>query len=458
MLDTKIIKELELIVGKDSIINDDIELIVYECDGFTFNKFKPDAVVLPYSTEEVSKIVKMLYDKNIPFTARGAGTGLSGGCLPVKGGIVICLSRMNKILEIDFKNRTAIVEPGVVNLFLSEKTSKNGYVFAPDPSSQQASTIGGNVAANAGGPHTLKYGSTINHILGVEVVLPDGSIERFGGKIEDVNGFDLVGLMTGSEGTLGIITKIIVKLTHLPEGYKTFYAVFDNMNDATKSCSEIISSGIIPTAMEIIDNVMIGALEKAFRFEFPENSKAILIIEIDGIKKGMDKIGEKIINICLNNYARDVRMAKNDDERTLLWRARKNAFGAIGRISPNYYTNDGTIPRTKLPDMLKFVNEISKKYDLTIANTFHAGDGNIHPAIMFDGSDEEQIKKTMLATEEIIKKCVEFGGSISGEHGIGFYKKKYIQWMFTEDDLNFMRRMKKIFDPKNLSNPGKIFD
>ena len=458
MLTAEVIKKLKSVVGREYVITDDNELIVYECDGFTKEKYKPEAVVFPADAEEVSEAVKILYNEKIPFTARGAGTGLSGGCLAVDGGVIICLTRMNKIIDIDFRNRTAIVEPGVINLLISEKISKNGYLFAPDPSSQQVSTIGGNVAANAGGPHTLKYGSTINHILGVEVVLPDGTIEQFGGKIEDTNGFDITGLMIGSEGTLGIITKIIIKIIHLPEGYETFLAVFETMDDATSTCSEIISSGIIPTAMEIIDDVMINALEKAFKFEFPKDAKAVVVIEIDGIKKGMERIGENITNICTANSAREVKTAKNDEERDLLWLVRKNAFGAIGRIATNYFTNDATVPRTKLPEMLKFINEIAVKYSLTIANTFHAGDGNLHPAVMYDETDADQVERAFRASEEIMKKCVEYGGSISGEHGIGFYKKGFMHWIFSEEDLKFMKNIKKIFDPNRLCNPGKIFE
>ncbi len=458
MLDSRVIEKLEFVVGKEYVIKDLNELIVFECDGFTLDKSAPEAAIFPGNTEEVSEIVRILYDENIQFTSRGAGTGLSGGCLASKGGVIICLSRMNRILEIDYKNGTAIVESGVINLQLTNKTSKNDYFFAPDPSSQMANTIGGNAATNAGGPHTLKYGSSINHVFGLEVVLSDGSIKQFGGKVEDINGFDLTGLIIGSEGTLGIITKLIVKILHIPEGVKTFLANFGSMYNATKSCSEIISSGIIPAAMEIIDYVMLSALKKAFDFEFSENAKALLIIEIDGIKQGMDRMGEKIINICNKNNALEVKVAKDDEERTLLWAARKSAFGAVGRISPNYLTNDGVVPRTKIPEMIEYVYEVGEKYSLKIANTFHAGDGNIHPLIMYDERNPDQVDRTFRAAAEIMKKCIEFSGTISGEHGIGTYKKKYMKWIFSENDIKFMRSIKKIFDPRGLSNPGKIFD
>ncbi len=458
MLDRSVYEKLESVVDKEYVIKDKNELIVYECDGFALNKSTPEAVVFPENTEEVSEVVKILNNEDIPFTSRGAGTGLSGGCLAGKGGVIICLSRMNKILEIDLKNKTAIVESGAINLQLTGKITGYGFFFAPDPSSQMSSTIGGNAAANAGGPHTLKYGSSVSHILGLQLVLPDGSIEQFGGKAEDVNGFDLTGLMIGSEGTLGIITKLTVKITHLPEGIKTLLADYDNMFDAAKSCSEIISSGIIPAAMEIIDYVMLEALKKAFDFKFPENTKALLVTEIDGIKEGMDRLGEKIISICKSNNAREVKIAKDAEERTHLWQARKRAFGAIGRISPNYLTNDGVVPRTKIPEMIDYVYKVGKKYSLTIANTFHAGDGNIHPAIMYDGRNPEQVEQMQLAAGEIMKKCVELGGTVSGEHGIGIYKKKYMKWIFSENDFKFMKNIKKIFDPDGLSNPDKIFN
>ena len=458
MISKEIIKKLQSIIEPDYVLTDENELIVYECDAIAKDKYKPEAVVLPLSTEEVSEVVKLLNGEGIPFTARGAGTGLSGGCLALKGGVIICLSRMKRILEIDSVNRTAVVEAGVVNLVLTQKTTPYGYLFAPDPSSQPVNTISGNVATNAGGPHTLKNGATIHHVLGLEVVLPDGSIVRFGGKGEDSAGYDLTGLMVGSEGTLGIITKVIVKLIRVPEESKTFYAVFEKMVDATTTCSEIIANGIVPTAMEIIDYVLINALEKAFDFDFPKNLQAIIVMEIDGLKEGLQQEADKILDICRANNAMEALMAKDDDEKTRLWSARKNAFGAIGRISPNYYTNDGVIPRTKLPEMLNYIQEVSHKYRLTIANTFHAGDGNIHPAVFFDEKDPDQVERSEKASTEILKKCVELGGSVSGEHGIGCHKLKYMNWIFTEADFAAMRKIKKLFDPKGLCNPGKVFE
>ncbi|MCK4967267.1 FAD-binding protein [bacterium] len=458
MISKEIIKKIQAIIDPDYVITDENELIVYECDAIAKDKYKPEAVVLPLSTEEVSEVVKLLNGEGIPFTARGAGTGLSGGCLALKGGVIICLSRMRRILEIDTVNRVAVVEPGVVNLDLTQKTTPCGYLFAPDPASQTASTISGNVAANAGGPHTLKNGATIHHVLGLEVVLPDGSIVKFGGKGEDSAGYDLTGLMVGSEGTLGIITKIIVKLIPVPEECKTFYAVFEKMVDATTTCSEIIANGIVPTAMEIIDYVMISALEKVFDFDFPKNLQAVVVMEIDGLKEGLQKEADKILDICKANNAMEALMAKDDDEKTRLWSARKNAFGAIGRISPNYYTNDGVIPRTKLPEILNYIQKVSQKYGLTIANTFHAGDGNIHPAVFFDEKDPDQVEKSEKASTEILRKCVDLGGSVSGEHGIGCHKMKYMSWIFNEDDFTAMRKIKELFDPEGLCNPGKVFE
>ncbi|KPK95997.1 glycolate oxidase subunit GlcD, partial [bacterium SM23_31] len=384
MKNKALIKKLKKLLGKDRVITNPDELLVYESDALPVEKAIPWAVLFPHTTEEVSKIVKVLRAAGAPFVPRGSGTGLSGGCLPVGGGFVISLTRMTKILEIDIRNRYAVVEPGVITQWITDAVEADGYYFAPDPSSGLASTIGGNVAENAGGPHTMKYGVTVNHILGLELVLPDGEIVTVGGKTLETPGYDLVGVLTGSEGTFAIVTKVIVRLLHLPESYLTFYVVYDSVDDATRSVSGLLGAGIIPAALEMIDPVFIEALNEAFDMQFPEDAGAILIIELDGAEAGMEILKKRIIDVCNTFNVRSVEAASSSEERTRLWKARKLAFGAVGRLSPCYYTQDGVVPRTKLPDILRKIYEVGKKYNIRIANSFHAGDGNIHPCLMYD--------------------------------------------------------------------------
>ncbi len=456
-LQQHLISDLIDLLGKKNVLTDATALSVYECDAAPSFKALPDVVVFADSTQHVSDIVKLANKHNTPFIARGGGTGLSGGMLSVQGGIIIALNRMDRILEVDIENEYAVVEPGVVNLLLSQAVQQYGYHYAPDPSSQKACTIGGNIAENSGGPHTLKYGVTSDHILGMEVVMPDGEIITFGGEVEDVPGYDLRGLMIGSEGTFGIVTKATVKLTRNPQAYQTALAVFDNMDDASNAVSTIIGNGIIPAALEMMDSLVIKALEEAFQFGFPLDAEAILIVELDGIKAGMQNQTDRIIEIFEQHHAREVNYAKDDEERQELWKARKSAFGSFGRLAPNYITQDGVVPRTTLPKVLRRISEISEKYQIAIANVFHAGDGNIHPIVLFDERDADQCERVEHVNKEILTVCAEVGGTITGEHGIGVEKMDYMPLIFSRADIQIMKDVKEIFNPTGLCNPGKIF-
>ncbi|MSR32199.1 MAG: FAD-binding protein [Gemmataceae bacterium] len=448
--------KLESIVGPGALITASSELLVYECDGFTIEKNKPDVVVFPKTTQEVAEIVRACNAFGVPFIPRGAGTSLAGGCLPVGGGVVISLARMKKILEVDYRNRCALVEPGVINLWLTNHMKPHGYHFAPDPSSQGACTIGGNVATNSGGPHTLKYGVTVNHILGVELVLPDGSIVRTGGPIEDNPGYDLTGVIVGSEGTFGVAVKTWVRITRNPVAYRTLLGVFETVDDATNTISEIIGAGIIPGALEMLDQMILGALEEAFHFGFPLDAGAILIMEVDGLKAGLDEEAERITAIAKKNGAREVRQADSDAQRTLLWKARKQAFGAVGRLAPSFCTQDGVVPRSMLPHILREIQRIGKKYDTRICNVFHAGDGNIHPILLFDERDPEQVKRVLAASHEILDECIRVGGSVTGEHGIGVEKIDFMPKLFSPEDLGMMIRLRNAFNPRNNCSPHKM--
>ncbi|MGH9397445.1 MAG: FAD-binding oxidoreductase [Terriglobia bacterium] len=446
---------LERIVGKANALFRPEDLMLYEYDGLSAQAM-PDAVVFPSTTAEVAGVVKLAAQHKIPVVARGAGTGLSGGAVAAEGGIVIGLSRMKAILEIDLENQRARVQPGVVNLDLSLAVSESGYYYAPDPSSQKACTMGGNVAENSGGPHTLAYGVTTNHVLGLEMVLPDGSVVRTGGKCWDFPGYDVRGLMTGSEGTLGLVTEITVRLCRKPEAVKTLLAVYDRCQDATQTVAAITARGITPSALEMMDGFMLRAVEAATHAGFPLDSAAVLLIEIEGLRDAVDEDAEQIEAICRENRAREVRLARTTHERELLWRGRKNAFGAIGRVSPAFYVQDGVIPRSRLPEVMDFMEQVEKKYGLRIGNIFHAGDGNLHPLILYDSRDAEQTRRVNQAAGEIIAKCVELGGSITGEHGVGLEKNELMPLLFSEDDLEMMRKIKAVFNPAGTFNPGKV--
>ena len=455
-MDRSVLKELAAIVAPQPLLTQPEEMLVYECDGHTLDKAPPDVVVFPTCTEQVVDIVKLANRHDIPFVARGAGTGLSGGALALEGGIVIEMCRMNKILEIDYGNQRAVVQPGLVNLHLSLAVSDGGFYYAPDPSSQGSCTIGGNVAENSGGPHTLKYGVTTNHVLGLEVVLPNGELVHFGGAVLDTPGYDLTGLFVGSEGTFGIVTSVTVRIMRKPQAVKTLLAFFDTVEAASNAVSGIIGAGIIPAAIEMMDNLAIQAVEAAIQAGLPLDAGALLLIELDGIEDGMEADAQRIAEICEQNDCHNVRVAQDDAERALLWKGRKEAFGAIGRLTPNYYTHDGVIPRTRLPEALTRLQIISHRHGLRIANVFHAGDGNLHPLVLYDERDEEEAERVHKAGHDILQTCIDLGGVLSGEHGIGLEKKNCMPWLFSEADLDVMRRVRQVFNPRELCNPNKV--
>ncbi|MBI3785511.1 MAG: FAD-binding protein [Deltaproteobacteria bacterium] len=457
MLSSRLLTTLCAIAGDDGVIVRPHELRVYECDGYTLEKSAPDVVVLPRSTEQVSQILRLLDAEGIAFVPRGAGTGLSGGCLPLDAPVMIGTSRMKRIRSIDRVNRRAVVEAGVVNLSVSNAVKADGLLYAPDPSSQMACTIGGNVAENSGGPHTLKYGVTTNHVLGIELVLPSGEVVELGGAVEDVPGYDLTGLVVGSEGTFGIVTAATLRLIRQPEACTTLLAIFESVDDATATVSDIIAAGIVPAAIEMMDQLIVEAVEAAFRFGFPTDAGAVLIIELDGLAAGLPPQAEKITALCQTRRARSVRVARDDAERAALWKSRKRAFGAVGRLAPSYCTQDGVVPRTKLPEILQRILSIGRRYDLRIGNVFHAGDGNIHPILLFDERDEKQVERVLAAGREILEACVELGGSVTGEHGIGVEKIAQMPLLFSPDDLLIMSELRRVFDPHGRCNPGKIF-
>jgi glycolate oxidase len=451
-----LLERLQSIAGSTNVLTSPSDLIVYECDGFTIEKNKPDFVVFPSSTEQVVAVVKACNEFDVPFVPRGAGTSLSGGCLPVGGGVMICLSRMKRILEVNLRDRYALVEPGVVNLWLTRHLAPMGWHFAPDPSSQGACTIGGNVATNSGGPHTLKYGVTVNHVLGVEMVLPDGELVHLGGPVEDGPGYDLTGVVVGSEGTFGIVTKVWCRITKNPAAYRTLLGVFETVDDATNTISDIIGAGIVPAALEMLDRLILGAIEDAFHFGFPLDAGAVLIMEVDGLEAGLDADAQRMTEIAMRNRAREVRRAATTDERLLLWKSRKQAFGAIGRLAPSYCTQDGVVPRSKLPEILRFIQKTSEKHSIRIANVFHAGDGNIHPILLFDERDADQVRRVLAASHDILEECINMGGSVTGEHGIGVEKIDLMPKLFSPEDLSIMTRLRSAFNPEGRCSPAKM--
>ncbi|MEP0841895.1 MAG: FAD-binding protein [Phycisphaerae bacterium] len=449
--------DLEAVVGPHGLIAAAEELLVYECDGYTLAKNAPDAVVFPESTRQAADVLRVLHRHGVPFIPRGAGTSLAGGCLPVEGGVFISTARMKRILRVDARNRRARVEAGVINLNVSHATAGCDLHYAPDPSSQMACTIGGNVGTNAGGPHTLKYGVTVNHTLGATLVLPDGRVVEVGGEVEDAPGLDLTGVVVGSEGTFGLITEVIVRLTRNPAAVRTMLGVFESVEDATRTVGDVIGAGIVPAALEMMDKLIIRAVEGKYHFGFPLDAEAVLIIELDGLEAGIDGLAERVIEICRSNKAREVQRATTPEQRMALWKCRKRAFGAIGRLAPSYCTQDGVVPRARLPDILRFIQATARKYDLTIANVFHAGDGNIHPILLFDERDADQTRRVLEASADILAECVRMGGSVTGEHGIGVEKLEPLKLMFNERDLAAQRRLREVFDPDRRANPYKIY-
>ncbi len=411
---------------------------------------------MPRSTAQVSAILRALDRCGTAFVPRGAGTGLSGGCLPLNAPVMICTSRMNRIIAVDLANRRVEVESGVVNLRVTDTVKQAGFFYAPDPSSQVACTIGGNIAENSGGPHTLKYGVTTNHVLGLELVLPDGEVVALGGAAEDRCGYDLVGATVGAEGTVGIVTRATLRLTRAPEAHSTMLAVFADIDSATRAVSAIIASGMVPGAIEMMDNLIIQAVEEAFHVGLPLDAGAVLLIELDGLAAGLTVRATQAAELARAAGAREVRLARDEAERAALWKARKRAFGAAGRLAPNYATHDGVVPRTRLPEILRVISAVAERYQIRIGNVFHAGDGNIHPILLYDERNSDEVRRVIEAGREILKACVEMGGSLTGEHGIGAEKINEMPLMFSPDDLLVMAELRRVFDPNERSNPNKI--
>jgi glycolate oxidase len=455
-IDSSIVRELEAILGRPNVLSAAEELQMYEYDG-SVEIGRPDCVVFPADKRQVAKIARLTSRRGVPIVGRGAGTGLSGGALARHGGVQIVFSRMNRILSIDAENRIAVVQPGVVNLELSRAVASMGLHFAPDPSSQKSSTIGGNASENAGGPHTLAYGVTTNHVLGLEIVLPDGETARIGGTAVDPTGYDLPGLLVGSEGTLSLIVEITVKLTPIPEMVKTLLAVFETADDATETVAALTAGGITPAACEMLDGWTIGVVEAFIHIGLPADAGALLLIDVDGLRESADEQAAAVAEIARDHRAREVRLARDSREREALWKARKNAFGAVGRIAPDCFVQDGVIPRTRLPETLRRIAEIGQRHGFEIGNIFHAGDGNLHPMICLDSRDHEQLERAIAASTEIIALCVELGGSITGEHGVGMEKDRLMPLLFSPADLDVMKRVRDAFNPLGLLNPGKIF-
>jgi glycolate oxidase len=451
----RLMEALKRITGANGYLDRPGDLSLYEYDG-SVDKARPDVVLFPPTTEDVVAIVKLANEYSVPVVGRGAGTGLSGGSIPREGGIVIGFSRMNRILEIDLENERAVVQPGVVNLDITLAVQGSGFFYAPDPSSQRACTIGGNVAENAGGPHTLAYGVTTNHVLGVEAVLADGRVITTGGKETDLAGYDLTGFLTGSEGMLALITKVIVRLMRQPEMVKTILAIYDAADDAGDTVAEITARAITPVAIEMLDGVMLRMVEEATHAGYPMDAGAVLLIELEGLKESVEEQVEQIREACLACRAREFRIARDAEERELLWKGRKNAFGAVGRVSPTYYVQDGVVPRTQIAPTLRHIHHVAERYGLNISNIFHAGDGNMHPIILFNARKAGDLEKAIAAGNDILEYCISVGGSITGEHGVGMEKMNLMPQLFSEDSLETMRRLKEIFDPQGRFNPGKV--
>ena len=452
----EVVQELSALLGNRYVLHSPYDLMLYEYDA-SIDRSVPDVVVLPASTEDVASIVKIAARHHVPVVPRGAGTGLSGGAIPIYGGIIIVFTRMNRILEIDYDNLRAVVQPGLVNLHLSNALNPQGFYYVPDPSSQRSCTIGGNVGENAGGPHTLLYGVTTNHVLGMEIVTVEGEIIQVGGWTYDTPGYDLTGLLIGSEGTLCIVTKIIVRIVHLPEAVKTMVAVFDTMDDASNTVSEIIASGVIPAAIEMMDQLILQAVEADTHAGYPMDAAAVLLMETEGVRDSVAEQVAQIEAVCHKHHARAVRIAANETERQLFWAGRKNAFGAVGRISPEFYVQDGVVPRTRLPYVLGRVSEICANYGLRVGNVFHAGDGNLHPLILFDSQKPGEVERVRKAGHEILAVCAEVGGTITGEHGVGIEKQEEMALIFNKVDLRVMQKVREAWNPHQLSILANFF-
>jgi len=452
-----IVKSLKKIIDPQNVIDHKDELKPYETDGLSAYKQKPLVVVMPKNTREVSKILSYCNEEKIKVVPRGAGTGLSGGALPLADCVLLSLGKFNKILEIDYKNRCVVTQPGVTNLSITQAVQDNNFYYAPDPSSQIACSIGGNVAENSGGVHSLKYGTTTNNLLGVEVVFMDGSISRLGSKALDAEGYDLLGLITGSEGLLCVITEVTVKILKKPQTIKAAIIGFPTIENGGKCVSEIISNGIIPAGMEMMDKALIHATDNFVKAGYPRDAESMLIVELDGTETDVSESMERVNTIAKKNKATSIKISKNEKERLKFWAGRKAAFPACGDLAPDYYCMDGTIPRGKLAEVLKEITRLSKKYNLQVANAFHAGDGNLHPLIMYDSNDKKALAKTEKFGAEILKYCVKVGGVLTGEHGVGIEKRELMCEMFNNNDIQQQVKIKKALDTSNLLNPGKVY-
>ncbi|MGH2398952.1 MAG: FAD-binding oxidoreductase [bacterium] len=448
--------ELREALGEKYVLVEPEDVIVYERDG-SIIQVMPEVVALPADTAQVAAVVRAARRANVPIVPRGSGTGLAGGAVPAEGGVVVSLARMNRILEVDPRNRTALLEAGVINLDVTKAAASHGLFYAPDPSSQAACSIGGNVANNSGGPHTLAYGVTTNHVLGVEVVLDDGQVVWLGGAVPDTPGYDLCGVFVGSEGTVGIVTKALVRLMRAREAVQTLLAVFDRMDAATQSVVEITGRGIIPAALEMMDKVTIEAVEMGASLGYPKGAEAVLLVEVEGVREHCDRAVALVREICEQTGARQVKVAQDAAERQRLWKGRKEAFGSMGRLAPHYYVQDGVVPRSRLPEIMREVAAISTRFGLRIANVFHAGDGNLHPNILFDMRTPGELDRVIEASDAILRACVAAGGSITGEHGVGLEKRNSITLLFSQQDLDAMAKVRKAFDPDGRFNPAKVF-
>jgi glycolate oxidase len=454
-IEPRILAQFENAVGKTGVLAEPGDLTLYEYDGGV-DKSRPDVVVFPRTTEEVVALVKLAREHKMPIVGRGAGTGLSGGAIARSGGMIVSFARMNRILEVDIPNERVVAQPGVVNLDITLAVQPFGYFYAPDPSSQRACTIGGNVAENAGGPHTLAYGVTSNHVVSLEAVLADGNVIQAGGKELDIPGYDLVGLLTGSEGTMALVTRIGVRIMRAPEAIKTMLAIYNSTHEAGDTVGALTARGITPVALEMLDGPMLRMVEAATHAGYPLDAAAVLLIEVEGLREAIEEQAQQIESVCRSSGAREVRVAQSNAERDLLWKGRKNAFGAIGRVSPTYYVQDGVVPRTQIARTLQAIDEIGKKYGIAISNVFHAGDGNMHPILPFDPRTPDDLKRAQMAGEEILKFCVSVGGSITGEHGVGMEKMELMPHLFPEETLDLIQRFKSLFDPGCALNPGKV--
>jgi len=452
-----VIKDLKRIINPENVLDHEDETRPFETDALTAYKQKPLLVIFPENTKEVSKVLAYCNQKRIKVVPRGAGTGLSGGALPLEDSILLCLGKFNNIINLDFKNRCVVAQPGVTNLSITQAVEHKGYYYAPDPSSQIACSIGGNVAENSGGVHSLKYGTTTNNLLGVEVVFMDGTVCRLGGKTYDSEGYDLLGLITGSEGLLCVITEVTVKILKKPQTVKAALIGFPTIEDGGKCVSEIIASGIIPSGMEMMDKALIHATDNFVKAGYPRDAESMLIVELDGAELEVNELIEKVIEISKKNKSSSIKISKNEKQRLKFWAGRKAAFPACGDLSPDYYCMDGTIPRSRLADVLKEIGRLSKKYNLPVANAFHAGDGNLHPLIMYDANKKNALEKTEKFGADILKYCVKVGGVLTGEHGVGVEKRELMCEMFNNNDIQQQLKIKKALDSSSLLNPGKVY-